>query len=149
METTTRRQTHQLGQIRHGTIVLEDTLSDDELSCEWELLLLDLLGHRLYDLLKTSQIIMIVPPHSRPREFDTLMNGKVDTAICDNDVATFAEGRDDRRDGAERLGVDNGGFCAEERCQVAFKVLVKVCRYGGELRLLVSMRLAEDEEKYD
>jgi hypothetical protein len=48
---------------------------------------------------------MVLPPHSGTGDLDALLDGKVDIAVSDDDVAAFAEGGDDGGDGGEALGV--------------------------------------------
>lgn len=56
------------------------------------------------------------------------MNGEIDTAISDNDVAALGKRRDGGRDGGERLRVDDGGLGAEERGDLFFECGVDVWR---------------------
>jgi len=50
---------------------------------------------------------MVVPPYSGTGYLYPLLYRKVDGTVSDDDVSSFAEGRDDGRNGAEALGVED------------------------------------------
>ena len=76
--------------------MVEDSLSNDESSCERSFLLAALFLGALEHLFEALHIIMIVPTDGAPRDLKTLLDSEVHTAVGDNDVATLAEGTDDR-----------------------------------------------------
>ena len=72
-------------------------------------------------------VAVVVPPDGRSRDLDALLDGKVDAAIGDDDVAALAERGDHGRDATERLGVDDGGGDVEERRNVALEFQMDIC----------------------
>jgi hypothetical protein len=48
-----------------------------------------------------------IPLDGRPRDLETLVNGKVDALISDDDIASLGEGGDGRGDGSVGLRVDD------------------------------------------
>lgn len=69
---------------------------------------------------------MLVELDGRPRDLETLHDGKVAQPVGDDDVASLGEGRDDRGDARERLGVDDGRRLTKEGGEVALQLLVDV-----------------------
>ena len=61
-----RTETHNLWQVNHGAIVLEDALSDDKPPCQWVTLFLHLLVHGLQYIFQAIEVVVIVPSHSAP-----------------------------------------------------------------------------------
>jgi hypothetical protein len=120
--------TYKFGEINHLAVLLEDALSDDEPASQGPPLLLTLLLDSLQDLLKTVDVVVVVPPYGRAADIDTLLNGKVDTTVGDNDISTLAEGRNDGGNGREVLGVEDSILCAEEVGNVTLECEVDVWR---------------------
>ena len=71
---------------------------------------------------------MVEPANGATRDLETLLNCKVDTPVCDNDISSLGEGRNHGRDGGERLGVENGIFRSKELCDVSLEVGMNVDR---------------------
>jgi hypothetical protein len=120
--------TYKFGEINHLAILLEDALSDDEPASQGPPLLLTLFLDSLQDLLKTVDIVVVVPPHGRAADVDTLLNSEVDATVGDNDIPTLAEGRNNGGDGREVLGVEDSILCAEEVGNVTLECDVDVWR---------------------
>lgn len=70
---------------------------------------------------------MVVPPHGGPADLNAFLDSKVHATVGYYYVSTFAEGRDDGRDGGEPLGIEDGSFSAKEFSDVALKVHVHIC----------------------
>ncbi len=71
---------------------------------------------------------MIKPANGRTGNLQALLDGKIDTPVGNNDVATLCKHRHHARYCREALGVENRGFCTEEVCHVALKVHVDICK---------------------
>ena len=121
--------THHFRQVDHAAVVLKHAFGDDESPARGRvpLVLLVVLPDTLEDALESLIVAVVVPPDGRSRNLDALLDGKVDAAIGDDDVAALAERGDHGRDATERLGVDDGGGDVEERRNVALQFQVDIC----------------------
>lgn len=70
---------------------------------------------------------MVVPAHGRAGDLDALLDGEINGAVRNNDIAALAERGDDRRDSRKALGVQNGRLCTQEIGDVIFELHVDVC----------------------
>lgn len=119
--------TNQPGQIDHFSITFEDTLCDNEATCQRTLTLLSLLLYADKNVLETLEIVVVIPPNRRTRYLDTLLDGKVYRAIRDYDISSLAESRNNGGDGRESLRVKNGRLRSQKFRNITFQV--KVCIY--------------------
>lgn len=104
-------KTYKLRQIRRIAHVLEESLTDDEPSCEGfpALLLDDLHKHPLQIL----HIIMLKPPNRTPRDLNALPNSKTNALVRHNDITPLTERGDHTTDGRERLSINDAGVDAD------------------------------------
>ena len=121
-------QFNQLGQIGHRSVACKDTLGDDEPPGERAPPLLALLLDLLQHLLERVEVVVVVVADGRAGDLDSFLDGKVDIAVCDNDVAALTEGGDDGGEGGEALGVEDGGLGSKEVGDVAFEVHVHILK---------------------
>ena len=87
--------------------MVEYSLSDNEATRERSLLLPSFLLCTLKHLFQALHIVVIKPADCAARDLQALLNGKVDTSVSDNDIATLAERRNDGGNRRESLGIDN------------------------------------------
>ena len=114
------------GQINHAAVLLKDTFGHNESPRKRSAPFAAFLLNAQKDLLKTFEVIMIVPADGRTENLKALLYSKVDTPVGNDDVATLCQGRDHARYCREPLGVQNRGLCSEEVCYVVLKVHVYI-----------------------
>ena len=115
-------QTYDLWQVDHTSIVLKDSLGNNEPPTRSRVppILLILLLDALQDSLQRLVISVIVPFHVDPRNLNPFLNGEVAASIGYYDVSTFAECWDDGRDRRETLSVIDRGGNSEELGDISF-----------------------------
>jgi hypothetical protein len=118
--------THHLGQIHHHPIILKHPFRHDKPLGQFPPFPLSLLFDILQHPLEVLHVVVRIPLDGRTRDLEAFVNGEIDTAISDNDVAALGKRRDGGRDGGERLRVDDGGLGAEERGDLFFECGVDV-----------------------
>jgi len=69
---------------------------------------------------------VVEPADDAARDLEALLNRKVDVPICNDDISSFGEGRDDGRNCRECLGVENSIFRSKEIRDVFLEVGMNV-----------------------
>lgn len=69
---------------------------------------------------------MFVPPDCTPRDLNTLPDSKTDALVRNDDVTTLRKGRNDTRDGRERLRVHDTSCSAQERRNIGLGLQVDI-----------------------
>lgn len=118
--------TNKLWQINHRAVFLEDSFRYDKTTRQRSPPSLPFLLNTDKHFLQAVEIIMVVPTNSRTRDFDALLDSKVDGAISNDDVSSLAEGGNDRRYGGKSLRVQNSSLCAEEICNIILQAHVDI-----------------------
>lgn len=113
-------------QVKHHAVILKDTFSNDKHLGQLGALALPFFVDILQDTFKILHIAVGIPFDLASRKLKTLVNGKVNTTVGNDNVASLGKGRDDGRDESERLGVDDGGFGTKEFGNARFELLVHV-----------------------
>lgn len=113
-------------QVKHHAVILKDTFSNDKHLGQLGALALPFFVDILQDTLKVLHIAVGIPFDLAPRKLKSFVNGKVDTAVGNDNVASLGKGRDDGRNESERLGVDDGGFGTKKLGHTRFELLVHV-----------------------
>ena len=108
--------------------MIKDALSDDEPASQRSLLLALLLVGTLQNLLQALHVIVVKPANGTTRDLETLLDGKINTAVRDNNIATLAEGGYNRGDSREGLCIDDSRFCSQEVRDVLLELDVDICR---------------------
>lgn len=119
---------YQFRQVGHRTVAFENSLGDDEPTCQWSPTLSSLLVNAFQDLLKALHVVMVEPADCAARYLEALLNREVDVPVCNDDISSLGEGRNDGRNCREGLGVENGVFCPEEICNILLEFGVNVDR---------------------
>jgi len=96
---------YKLRQVNNIANVLEQAFRDNEASREW---FLCLIPHDLQQYpLQILHVVVFVPENCTSADLKTLSNGVIDRFVCHDDIASFGEGRNNRRDSRESLGIHN------------------------------------------
>lgn len=117
--------------------MIEYAFRDDESPGQRALLLAALLLHALQNLFEALQVVVVVPPNGAARDLESLLDGKIDTTVRNDNVTALAESRDHRANGSERLGIDNRRLRAQEVSNVLLQLDVHIC--SGPLLLMTTL----------
>ena len=123
--------TYKLGQIGHGTVVIENAFSDDEPTGKGTFPLPPLLVDALKNVGQALHDIVVIPPDRASRNLEALLDSEVHTAVRNDHIPTLAERRNDGADGRERLRVQDGRLSPKEICNILFELEMHVCKYCG------------------
>lgn len=118
--------TYDFKQIKHHTVILKNTFSNDKHLGQLGALAFSFFVDILQNALKVLHIAVGIPFDLTSRKLKTLVNGKVNTAVGDDNVASLGKGRDDGGNERERLGVDDGGFGTKKFGNARFELLMHV-----------------------
>ena len=106
--------------------MVEDTLGHDEPTGQRSLALSPLLLYALQYVHQAIHVVVVIPSDGTAGNLQTLLNGKVDTAICDNDVPALGKSRNYGADGRECLRVQNRGLGTQEVSNILLQLDVDI-----------------------
>ena len=117
---------YQLWQVNHGPVTLENSLCNNESPCQGHFLSLSLLLQRYKNFFQGLEVVVIVPPDGRAGDLHALLDTKRHTTVCNDNIATLAESRDDGDSRGKALRVEDSVLSTQEVSHLALQVKMHI-----------------------